>query len=116
MNTIQLSTFTWDLQVDSTGSIALATDSNAIAQDVASAVQTHLGEMYYDTAQGVPYLSSVLGQAYSPALLQALMVKAALTVPGVVSAKATVTGFQHRKVSGRVEVIDSNGQALGVTF
>lgn len=120
MNTIQLSSstglMTWDLMIDSNGNIATATGPDALAQDVASAISTFLGEVYYDTTLGIPYLSKVLGQAYSPALLQALLAQAALTVPEVVSARATITNVQGRTLSGTVEFIDTTGQALGVTF
>ena len=62
MNTIALSSPAWDLEVDATGNIAMATGPNAIAQDVASAISTFLGEVYYDTTLGVPYLTDVLAQ------------------------------------------------------
>jgi len=116
MNTVQLSSPAWDFQLDANGNIALATGANAIAQDVASAISTFLGEVYYDTTQGIPYFSNVLGQQYSSSLVQSLLIQAALTVPGVVSAKATITSFKNRKITGTVTVIDTNGQALGVTF
>ena len=116
MNTIGLSSPAWDLELDANGNIAMATGPSAIAQDVASAISTFLGEVYYDTTQGIPYFAQVLGQAYSPALLQALLIQAALTVPGVVSAKAVITSFAGRKVTGTVYVIDTTGQTLGVTF
>ena len=116
MNTIALSSPAWDLEVDANGNIAMASGPNAIAQDVASAISTFLGEVYYDTSQGIPYFTSVLAQPYSPSLIQALLVQAALAVPGVVKAQATITKFVGRKVSGVVNVIDINGQALGVTF
>ena len=115
MNTIQLSA-AWDLEPDANKNIALASGPGAIAQDVASAISTFLGEVYYDTTQGIPYFSKVLGQEYSPSLAQALLVQAALTVPGVVSAQAKITGFVNRKIGGTVTVIDTTGQSLGVTF
>lgn len=117
MNTLML-TDAWDLTVDSNGNIAVATGAEAIAQDVASAISTFLGEVYYDTTLGVPWQAEVFGEAYSEPLVVALLEAAALTVPGVVSATATIASFnqQTRQITGTVEVIDTTGQALGVTF
>ncbi len=118
MNTIKLSDATWGLMLDSSGNIALATDGEAISQDVASAISTFLGECYYDTTIGVPWQSKAFGEEYSESLVIALLEKAALTVPGVVSASATITSFnrQNRQVTGTIEVIDTTGQQLGVSF
>jgi len=115
MNTLQL-TPAWDLAIDSTGNIGMESGAAAIAQDVASAISTILGEVFYDTTLGIPYLSDVLGQAYSPSILQALLAQAALGVPGVVSARATITQFQARAVTGTVTVTDSDGRTVTVTF
>jgi hypothetical protein len=115
MNTLQLSA-AWDLGLDANGNMAMLSGPSAIAQDVASAISTFAGETYFDTTLGIPYYSEVLGQAYAPSLVQALLIQAALTVPEVVKAQAKITGFQNRKVSGVVNVIDITGQALGVTF
>ena len=116
MNTLQLSTATWDLTLDGSGNIAVATGGSAIAQDVASAISTFLGEMYYDTTQGVPWLSAVFAQTFAPSLIKALLVQAALTVPGVVSAQVSSLSFSGSKVTGVVQVIDTTGQALGIAF
>lgn len=115
MNTIQLSP-AWDLMLDGNGNIAVATGPNAIAQDVASAISTFLGEVYYDTTLGLPWLSQVFGQAYSPSLITALLVQAALTVPGGVQAEVVGLALVNRKVTGTVNVIDTTGASLGVTF
>jgi len=115
MDTIQLSP-AWDLMLDANGNIALATGSEAIAQDVASAISTFLGEVYYDTTLGLPWLSEVFGQEFSPALVSALLVQAALTVPDVVSARVVNLDVKNGAVTGVVQVIDITGQALGVTF
>ena len=115
MNTLKLFT-SWDLMLDSSGNIFMISDGNAIAQDVASAISTFQGELYYDTTQGMPYFGQILGQAYNRVLLQSLLEKTAMTVPGVVQAQATITGFTNRQITGTVKVIDSTGAATGVTF
>ena len=61
-NTLLLDTVAWDLVLDSFGNIALASPPYALAQDVASAIRTFLGEVYYDASLGVPYFQDILGQ------------------------------------------------------
>ena len=120
MSTLSLSTpgsaDPWDLTVDGNGNIGLATDGSAIAQDVASAILTFLGEVYYDTTIGVPYMSQIFGASFSRSVASMLLQQAALSVPGVVSAKVTINSFTNRVLSGVVEVIDTTGQSFGVTF
>lgn len=107
--TLLLDRSTWDLCLDSAGNIALASPPYAIAQDVASAIKLFSGELYYDTTQGVPYWSRVLGEALPLPLLKAYWNDAALTVPGVVSAVTYITGFSGRQITGQVQVTDSAG-------
>ena len=116
MNTILLNPQGWDLLLDASGNIAMAEEPYAIAQDAASAIKLFLGELYYDADQGVPYFQQVLG--YTPPLpfIKAQFEAAALTVPNVVSAKATVSQDVNRQVSGSVEVIDTTGQINNVVF
>jgi hypothetical protein len=102
--------------IDGSNNIAVCSGAAATAQDVACAVMLFKGELYYDTTQGVPYMSKVFGQLYSKSIAQALIQKAALTVPYVVAAQATITGFAGRRLSGNVKVIDKVGQQLGVSF
>ena len=113
----------WDLCVDVNGNLMqTASSSYATEQDVACVLQTYLGEVDWDTTVGVPYTQQILGQAYAPTVLQALIAQAATTVPTVVQAKATVTninqtsGLPGRLVSGSIRVLDTTGQELGVNF
>ena len=126
MNTVYLDPVSWDLVLDSSGNIALATEPWAVAQDVASALRTFLGEVYYDTSLGVPYWQQVLGvfpQIPLP-LLKALLIKAALTVKNpngddgwdVVSAQAFISSVSNRTVSGSVQFQTSNGKTLTTGF
>ena len=116
MNTLQLNLATWDLELDSNGNLAVATGPQAIAQDVASAISTFLGEVYYDVTQGLPWQSEVFGQQFSASLVGALLAQAALTVPGVVSAHATGLVISGGAVTGTLEFTDATGAAAGVTF
>ena len=116
MNTLLLTLDTWDLCTDASGNIAMATEPYSLAQDVASAVKLFLGELWYDTTQGVPYFSQVLGQFPPIPLLKALIQVQALTVPGVVSATVFITDFIDRTPVGQVQVMDSAGVTSVAAF
>lgn len=104
MKTLLLDRTAWDLALDSLGNIALADEPYSIAQDVASAIKTFLGECWYDTRIGLPYFEQVLDKLPPVQLLQKLVETQALTVPGVTTAKCTITEFTDRTVRGFVEV------------
>lgn len=116
MNTLLLDRTVWDLCKDASGNIAVASDPYSQAQDVASAVRLFLGECWYDTAQGVPYFSQILGQLPPLTLMKAQFVTAALTVPGVVAAVCFITNIVGRKVSGQIQVTDTAGVVTNVSF
>jgi hypothetical protein len=108
-STLLLDKQTWDLTTDAFGNIAMDSTRYAIAQDVASAVKTVQGELFYDTSVGIPYYDQVLGQNFVPQLVKALFEQAALTVPGVVEAEATIFLSDTRELTGKIVVIDENG-------
>lgn len=103
-STLLLDTVAWDLVVDANGNIAVATTPYSLAQDAASAIRTFLGECYWDTTIGVPYLTQILGKRPSLALLKAQLAAAAEAVPGVASAQVFIATFTNRAVSGQVQV------------
>lgn len=90
--TLLLDTLGWDLVLDTSGNIALATTPYAQAQDAASAIRLFQGELWYDTVPGVPYWASILGKFPPPvSLMKDQFNSAAKTVPGVVSATCFLT-------------------------
>ena len=115
-NTLLLDQAAWDLVIDSSGNIAMAAPPYALAQDVASAVRLFLGELWYDTTQGIPYFESVLGHLPPISLLKGLIENAALTVSGVVSARCVISAFNSRTISGQIQFIDETGAANNVQF
>lgn len=115
-NTLLLDQSAWDLVIDSAGNIAVAAPPYALAQDVASAARLFLGELWYDTSKGIPYFEDVLGHLPPMSLLTGYIEKAALTVPGVVTAQCTISAFDSREISGQIQFIDETGAANGVTF
>src|ERR1700688_1574579 len=115
--TLLLDRSSWDLTLDSNGNIAIAQPPYQLAQDAASAIKTFLGECYWDTTIGVPYLTQIFGVA-PPALAQIkqALINAALTVPGVVSAQVFITALTGRQLSGQVQVVGSTGQVTAASF
>jgi hypothetical protein len=114
--TLLLDRTVWDLVVDSAANIATASPPYALAQDVASAARLFLAELWYDTSKGIPYFENVLGHLPPPSLITGYIENAALTVPGVVSAKCTITSLENRQVKGQVQFIDETGAANNVSF
>ena len=106
----------WDLGVDAFNNMATNTQGMAVAQDVASAIQLFNGELYFDTTQGVPYFSQVFVPPFNSVLVSSLLTQAAYTVPNVVQAQAQGVTMSPitRRVTGTINVVDVNGQALGV--
>jgi len=104
MNTLLLDVEKWDLVTDSNGNIAMATEPYALAQDVASACRLFEGELWYDTAQGVPYWQAILGQMPPLGYLKAKYSIAALSVPDVQDPKIFIASItRDRVVSGQVQ-------------
>lgn len=115
MDTLLLDTVTWDLTLDADGNIAVASDPYSLAQDAASVIRTYLGEVYFDTTLGIPYLTQVFGLIPSLTLLKAQLEAAAETVPGVTKATVFLTSTAGRIVSGQVQVQSATtGAPVGV--
>lgn len=116
-DTILIDPATGDLVIDSSGNIAKAGEPYSLAQDAASAIKTFLGEVYFDTTAGVPYLQQILGKNPPVALIKAEMEKAARTTEGVSSAKCFLTELSNRSISGQVQVRSAaTGKIAVATF
>lgn len=116
MNTLLLDINAWDLITDAAGNIAVATDPYSVAQDVASAVRTFLGEPYYATNLGVPYFGQVLGQFPPLALFKSLITTQAARVPGCNNPVCFINAVTNRSVTGQIQFTDSNGLSQSVAF
>lgn len=115
-STLLLDVDQWDLVIDASGNIAMAAPPYALAQDVASAVRTFLGEVYYDQTQGIPYFEDVLGKLPPAALLTQLISNQALTVPGTVTAQTIIQSFNDGGVTGQIQFTDESGETQIVNF
>jgi len=116
MKTLLLDLTNWDLLVDAAGNIAFAEAPYQQAQDVASALRTFLGEVWYNTALGIPYFQQILGETPPVTVFQEYMESEAKTVPDVVSAECTITAFEDRRVNGQVTFTTDNGQTQTVSL
>ena len=108
-STLLLDRTNWDLCVDSSGNIAVASPPYAHAQDAASAIKLFKGEYIYDTTIGIPYFEQVLGKNPPINLVRSLQQAAAASVPSVASAAVYYTGIAGGQLSGQVQVMDNNG-------
>ncbi|QEO17864.1 WS/DGAT domain-containing protein [Acetobacter vaccinii] len=117
MNTLLLDRTTWDFLLDSKGNIAIASGAYAVGQDIASAVRVFQGECYYDTEQGLPYLSNVLGKNQSLSVFQSQVQDIATAVPGVAEARCIVGGMSYdRQLRGAVLFTTTSGETSDVGF
>lgn len=116
MNTLLLDVDSWDLITDNYNNIAMASAPYALAQDVASAIKTFIGEEWYDVTQGVPYFEQILGQFPPLSLVRAQLTRVALLVPGVVEVRVVFIDFVNRTLRGQVQFIDTTGETHNVRF
>lgn len=116
MDTLYLDPVAWDLVLDASGNIALASNPYSLAQDAACAIRTFAGECWYNTELGIPYWTSILGYLPTLQYVKSQFVAAAETVPEVVSAQVFITGFTNRQITGQVQVTDSAGTTSAASF
>lgn len=116
MKTVLLDVSKWDLVLDVSGNLAVASDPYSKAQDAASAIKTFQSEVWFNTTLGVPYFQSILGYRPNVSLMKAKFTDAAKTVPGVVSATVFITSIEGRRVTGQVQVSDAAGNVSAAGF
>lgn len=116
MKTLLLAVDTWDICLDANRNLAVANAPYQLAQDVASAIRTVLAEVYYDLSQGVDYFGKIYGKTPPTTVFIEMMVAAALSVTGVVSATCVISSFIGRTVTGQVQFTDTSGNTGTVGF
>lgn len=114
MDTMFLNPTTWDLDVDASGGIAIASGPYSVAQSVANQCLLWRGEAPYNTDDGIPYDQSVLGQRPAQATLAAWYQKEALRVPDVAAATPVLIYDQARGVTGQIQVTLTDGTQVNV--
>lgn len=111
-STLLLDREAWDLTVDATGNIARADETYSILQDVASACRLFQGELWYGGTDGIPYFDQILGRYQPIQVLKDGLVRAALSVPGVLTATVFLTAVVGRQISGQVQVTTAAGDLV----
>lgn len=113
-NTLPLNLDIWDLELDAAGNLNLTTPDASIAQDVASAIRTFLGECWYDTTLGLPYFGTILGQYPPPSLIISKIEQAALTIATVLTVKVVGLGLTAQRVLTGTVVVTSSSSTVPV--
>jgi hypothetical protein len=116
MRTLLLDPNTWDLVKDVSGSIAVADNPYALAQNAACAIKLFKSEQWYNTTIGIDYFASIFGKSPNVPLMKSLFTSSALTVPDAVKAATFITGIADRNVRGQVQVTDSTGITIAAAF
>lgn len=128
MKTLLLDVVTWDLVLDVSGNIAVASDPYSMSQDMGSALKLFRlqddvtgeikGELWYNTEPGIPYFIRILGPGKAPplSLVKEYNVSAALRVPGIVAAECFISGLVDRRLTGQVQGTDKLGRQLVQEF
>lgn len=112
MRTLLLDTVVWDLCLNASGNIAVASEPYSQAQDAASAIRLFQGELWYNTDKGIPYFGQVLGKSPPVQFMKDQFVKAAMTVPGVLKAQVFLTSVTGRTLSGQVQITTTAGVSV----
>jgi hypothetical protein len=116
MKTLILALDTWDLIIDLSGNIAVAEAPYSVTQDVSSSIMVYLGEVWYDTTDGIDYLGRVLGERPSLQFLKSKIEAQALKVPTVARAVCSFVKFEDRVLDGQVLITDTSGVDTIVLF
>ena len=107
----------WDVVLNPAGNWVFTDADSSIAQDVASAIRTFVGECWYNVSLGMPYFEAILGKHPPRSLLVDQIQKAALSVPDVSGVQVTFLGLRNRVLTGVVLVTSAlNPQPITVTF
>ena len=117
-STLLLDVGLWDLTLDAFGNIAVAAPPYAIAQDVASACRTVLGEVYYDDTLGVDYFGQLFGKTPPASVFQEQFVTQTELVPGVVTATCIIESYSSvtRETTGQIIFTDVDNQTQTVSL
>lgn len=107
----------WDITLDDSGNIGSTANPYAVAQDVACACSTFMGEAWYDTTLGIPYYERIVGHWPGTQLINTKMQSEALRLPYVQSAFCTtIVGKADRKASGVMTITDTNNVQTTINF
>lgn len=72
-----------DLYLDSSGSLAVVRDAEAVGQHARQRLMTYEGEWFLDRTAGVPWVRDILGHQYDPVLAESVLKAVILDTDGV---------------------------------
>lgn len=114
--TLYLDPDTWDLELDDTGNIRVATESYAVAQNVASATRAFTNDMYFQLDRGVPHFETDISNPISTGVLTSRLNRCARAVDGVLTAETTITSFENRVIEGEIRLTTINNEIVTVSL
>ena len=115
MNSLKLSD-KWDLELTVGGNIAVVSGTERIVQDVASYERIFLGEGWYDTQAGIPYLLRELAALPPAELVRERANRRGMEVPGVAAIQTELTEFSNRTLHGIIHVTTETGAEADVVI
>lgn len=109
---------TWDIELDDMGNIAITQNPYAIAQNVACAVSTFLGESIVNSNIGIDYQNFEDGKRIQ--YLSFLYMKEAKRLEYVKDAKALLyydnKGLKERSLTGIITILDTDNITTTLTL
>lgn len=72
-----------DLYLDSSGSLAVVRDAEAVGQHVRQRLMTYEGEWFLDRQAGVPWVRDIVGRQYDPVMAESVLKAEILDTDGV---------------------------------
>lgn len=118
ITSLLLNTDSWDIEIDSKGNIATVDNPYSIAQNVACAVSTFLGESIADENIGIDYANFQDGKKVQ--YLSFLYMKEAKRFSYIKDAKALLyydkVGMKNRELSGVITILDTDNNTTTLTL
>jgi hypothetical protein len=97
-NTIPGAAFN-DLYLDGDGSIVMSFDIQAVKEACAQAAQTILGEVIYNTSEGIPYFETLWVGVPNTPQFEAALRSAFLNVPNVTEVVSLLTSQENNTLT-----------------
>lgn len=109
----------WDLYLGSAGHIALHTEGEATAQNLANECRLFTQDSYFAQDEGIPHFILELGRVPASAALKAHLRRAARKIPDI----AAITGIEiselnpeTRALSGEIRFTTQGGQNVATNL
>lgn len=107
-----------DLYLDSSGSLAVVRDAEAVGQHVRVRLMTYEGEWFLDRQAGVPWFRDLLGGQYDSVLAESVLKAEILDTDGVIDISSFSVRFD-REVRGlsayNIDVLTEYDQEASVS-